>query len=131
MSITNLLIRNCKQTAVYWGNPVNDGYGGFTYDYPVEILCRWEDKNDIFVAANGDEVMAKSFVYVLEDLDLNGMLYLGTIDEVYDPFESSATTIDPKDVPGAFLIRRIDKLPCLGSTSNFLRKVFLTSKNMV
>ena len=39
--------RFCVETAVYWGNPQNDGYGGFTFDTPVEIKCRWEEKSEV------------------------------------------------------------------------------------
>jgi hypothetical protein len=131
MSIIDTIIKNCPQTAVYWGNPVNNGYGGFTYDEPVEIDCRWEDRNEIFVDANGDETVSKSVVIVLQDMDLEGRLFLGTLDSIYDSLESSAATIDPTTIAGAHFIRRFDRIPRLGSTVDFLRKVYLTSKNMV
>ena len=72
MSITGFLTKTCTQTAVYWGYPHNDGQGGFTYDSPREIKCRWEDRNETFVAPNGDEAVSKSVVYVLEDLEQEG-----------------------------------------------------------
>ena len=130
MGIERNIGKMCKQIAVYWGSPVNDGYGGKTFASPVEILCRWEDKNETFIAPNGDQSVSKSVVYVLQDVDQEGYLFLGTLDSLYDAAESSATVIDPKDV-AAYLIRRFDKLPALGSTTEFLRKAYLTSKNMV
>jgi hypothetical protein len=131
MSISSFLTRTCTQVAVYWGSPTNDGYGGKTFASPSEIFCRWEDRNEIFVASNGDEAVAKSVVYVLQDLENEGYLYLGTLDELYDSVESSGTTLVPSEIEGAQIIKRFDKTPALGSTTEFLRKVYLTSKNMV
>jgi hypothetical protein len=131
MGIGSAIARQCKQIAVYWGDPVNDGEGGFVFDPPVEILCRWEDKNEVFISPNGEDAVAKSIVYVLQDLDLNGFLYLGTLDTLYDAAESSGAILDPKDYSGAFIIRRVDNLPSLNPSDGFLKKVYLTSKNMV
>jgi hypothetical protein len=131
MSITSFLTRTCTQVAVYWGSPVNDGYGGKTFATPIEIFCRWEDRNEVFVASNGDEAVSKSVVYILQDLDQEGYLYLGTLDELYDSAESSGITLAPSEIEGAQIIKRFDKQPALGSITEFLRKVYLTSKNMV
>lgn len=130
MSITSFLTRTCKQTAVYWGNPVNDGQGGFTFDNPIEIKCRWEDRNETFVTSNGNEAVSKSIVYVLQDLDQEGCLYLGTLDDLLESAESEGTLI-PNEIEGAQIIRRFDSMPALGSTTEFLKKAYLTSKNMV
>ena len=130
MSITSFLTRTCKQVAVYWGSPVNDGYGGKTFADPVEIFCRWEDKNEIFVAPNGDEAVSKSVVYVLQDLDQEGYLYLGTLDDLLESGGESTGELVPSEIEGAQIIKRFDKTPALGSTTEFLRKVYLTSKNM-
>jgi len=130
MSIISMIIRNCKQTAVYWGNPVNDGMGGFTFDDPVEIACRWENINEIFIAPNGDELVAKSIIYVLQDVDHEGCLYLGTLDDLLESDGESIGELVPSEIEGAQIIKRFDKIPVLGSTTEFLRKVYLTSKNM-
>lgn len=131
MGIGNSIARLCKQTAVYWGDPVNDGEGGFLYDPPVEILCRWEERNEIFVLPNGDDAVSKSVVFVLQRVDLNGFLFLGTLDQLYDSAESSGVVLDPKTIDGAFAIRRFDNTPALNPSDGFSYKVYLTSKNMV
>ena len=41
----SLLTRFANQTAVYWGSPVDDGYGGKTYADPVNCCI---DDADIF-----------------------------------------------------------------------------------
>ena len=68
MGIANLLTRTCTQTAVYWGTPVDDGYGGRTFADPVEISCRWEDKNQKLTASNGEEFISRSRVFVFGGL---------------------------------------------------------------
>jgi hypothetical protein len=131
MGIENFIKRTCKQTAVYWGNPTNDGSGGFTFDDPIEIICRWEDRNDIFLSPTGKELNSKAVIYSIQDLDENGFVYLGTIDDLYDLYGDSLGAIDdPKMIESAFAILRFDKTPVLGSTTEFMRKSFLTSKNM-
>jgi len=119
MGIESFIVRLCKQTAVYWGDPTNDGYGGQTFGskYPEEINCRWEDHREVFTDAQGNELVSRAVVYVTEDVDEEGWLYLGDLDSTIDE--------DPKNVDGAYKIRRFDKSPALGSTNEFLRKVYL------
>lgn len=128
MGIEATLIRSYKQTAVYWGNPKNDGFGHFTFDDPVEIKCRWEGMNQIVTDAKGNEITSRALVFVLQDVDEEGMLYLGTLDDLYDSAEDSSfgALSNPKDIEGAFIIKRFQKTPALGSTTDFLRKAYLT-----
>lgn len=121
MSIIDLLTRNCTQTAVYWGNPANDGYGGHTFDSPVEILCRWEEKTGTFMSNRGEQLYSKGEVYVLEDVEENGWLFLGTLADITGEDDTSK----PKDIAEAYEIKRFDKTPALGSTTEFLRKAYL------
>ncbi len=107
------------QTAVYWGNPQNDGYGGATFDSPVQIRVRWEDKQEIFQDAEGREVRSVAVVYPQQDLDLGGFLYLGTLADSgldSDPI--------PKEVPEAMEIKQWGKVSNLRGTK-FVRKAWL------
>ena len=119
MSITELMQRTCKQTAVYWGNPVIDGFHNTTFDSPVEILCRWEDRTGTFESNKGEQVYSKAEVYLIQDVDEDGYLYLGELDDL------SSDPSDPKGVDDAFEIKRFDKSPGLGSTTEFVRKAYL------
>ena len=119
MSIASLLSRTLKQTAVYWGSPVNDGYAGHTFDDPVEIACRWEDKGELVRDASGAEFVSRSIVYVLQDVDTDGYLFLGVLTDL-----SSAEEGDPEGTDGAYLIKKFDKSPSL-SGSEFVRKAYL------
>ena len=119
--------RSCTQTAVYWGTPVSDGYGSFTFADPVEIKVRWEEKQQILGSTDGVQLISRAIVFLLQDVDTEGCLYLGTLESLDDYLDSSGGTyIDPRDVPDICLIKRFEKTPRLGSTSEFLRKAFLT-----
>lgn len=122
MSIEDIIIRSLKQTAVYWGAPVDDGYGGYAFDDPVEIICRWENKNEVFTDKAGNELTARSIVYSDQDVDNEGFLYLGTLDD----FDSTDDITDPVTIETAYQIKRFDNLPAHRSTTEFIKKVFLS-----
>ncbi len=108
-----------KQTAVYWSTPSSDGMGGYTFATPVEILCRWEDIQKMFIDADGNEVRSTSVVYLGQDVDIGGWLYLGDLDDI-----SSADEDSPGSVSGAKEIRSFSKIPNFNA-SDFQRKVML------
>lgn len=117
--------RFCVEDCVYWGNPVNDGYGGFTFDDPVEIKCRWEEKTEVDVGwvstgFPGNLLLSKASVMVLQDLDLQGYLYHGTLTSL-----AAYDTSKPIDIPGAYVIHRFDKIPMVRKTDEFVRTAWL------
>ena len=93
------------QTATYWGPMVNDGYGGGTFPSPVSINCRWQDDNQKFVDAEGNERISVSIVYPDTALELGGWLYLGT-----------SADADPHNVEGANEIKQYRSMPDLSGT---------------
>lgn len=121
MSFQNFLTKNYKQTAVYWGNPQDDGYGGKTYDDAVEINCRWEDKQQLMADDNGEQLLSRSIVFTNIELDYNGLFYNGSINDL-----DSDEIENPRTIENICIIRRVEKTPYLGSTTVFLRKAFLT-----
>lgn len=126
MGMEAFISSKCVQIAVYWGTPVNDGYGGYTYATPIEIACRWEDKTQILGTQVGGEVtggieLSRAIVWVTQDVEEEGYLYLGNLDDL-SPEELS----NPKLIETAYIIKRFEKTPALGSTDQFLRKAFLT-----
>jgi hypothetical protein len=90
MNVSNLL----NQTAVSWDSPSPDGYGGFVYGSPTEIVCRWEDGGEVIEDKEGQQIIADSFVWSESNLDPEGYMYLGTLDDV-----GSAPT--PDEISGA------------------------------
>jgi len=129
MSISSFLKKQCKQTAVYWGNPQNDGENHFTFDDPIEIPCRWEGKVQIVKDwdAKGAEVECVAVIYCLQDLDKGGMLFLGSLSDLTDSaLDSSGEYFDPTLLDGAFEIKQFEKIPALGSTTEFIRVAYLS-----
>ena len=117
--IENMMARKCTQTAVYWGTGPLDVYTNETFATPVEISCRWEDHTGEFINNKGEIMFSKAEVYLTQDVDVGGYLYLGDLDDL------SSNPDDPMDEENAVKIQRFDKVPALGSTTKFVRKVYL------
>lgn len=100
MSSIKSIFRLLKQTAVYWGTPTENGTGGFTYAAAVEITCRWEDHNEVLLKADGDTIVASSVVYSTTDLQEQGYLFLGTLDDL------DSDTSDPLSIDNCKQIQR-------------------------
>lgn len=101
----SFLTRNHNQTITYWGAPVKDKFGVKTFDAPVQITGRWEDSTELFIDSSGRESVSRAFVFVGQDLDSEGWLFLGT-----------SSTADPKSVADAFEIKQFKKTPNLKGT---------------
>lgn len=104
------LTRNLKQTAVYWGAPVQGAHGGNTFADPIEITCRWEDKQELIIDFHGDEIKSMAMVYTDRDVVNGGFLMLGSLD---------STTGVPQDEPNAHEIKAYESLPTLKATAFF------------
>lgn len=127
MGIGSFISSKLNQSAVYWGNPHDNGYGGFNYDEPVEIKCRWEDMHQVVTATNGEEVVSRAVVYVDIDLEENGVIYLGTMKDLIESSGESSGEIIPTNIEtGACIIRRWEKVPALNSSTEFIRTAYLT-----
>lgn len=122
MGLQAIIERQYKQTTVYWGNPQSDGQGGFTFDDPVEIACRWEDIRQVVTDNKGNSVVSRAVIYVKQDLDEEGMIYLGTLSD----FDSTVDTGDPKSIDNTYIIKRFGKVPSLAIPTEFLRAAYLT-----
>lgn len=126
MGITKFIKKVCVQTAVYWGNSQPDGYGGTTFDTAVEIKCRWEDKLRVVADKNGKEYHQRAELLVTQDVDVEGWLYLGTLND----FDSDVDITNPVGIQGAYQIMGVDKSPLIRSTTEFVRTVFLGFGNL-
>ena len=120
MGIPEFIKTVCVQTAVYWSNPVADGYGGFTFGTPVEIPCRWDETTALVMDARGQEIVSRATILVTQDLEVDGVLWLGFLRDL-----TATQRGNPKSVEGAYVIKRIDKTPLFKSTTEFVRKVYL------
>lgn len=122
---TNVLTKQLRQTAVYWGSPSPDGYGGRSFDDPVELSpdndngVRWEQRTILFLDTEGQERVSQAVVYVAQDVDMGGYLWQGALDDL-----TTAQKADPLSLDTAREIRRFEKLPSLDG-SRFVRKAVL------
>lgn len=108
-----------NQTAVYWGSPVPGEAGNTTFDLPVEIDVRWEDKSELFIDVEGQETRSQAVVYVGQDVDIGGWLYLGDEDDLDSSHD------DPTIIIGARPVKMFRPIPRLINSTDFERKVFL------
>ena len=107
-----------RQTLVYWANPVNDGYGGETFDDPVEVSGRCEYIEEKILTEKGEEAVSKAHVYVDQVVREGEYFYLGELTDL-----DSAPV--PKLTDGAMRVVAYSKTPALGSSTVILTKVFL------
>jgi hypothetical protein len=110
---------NLNQTCVYWGNPTADGSGGFTWDDPIELDCRWEEKTELIRTSKGDNIVSNASVQVKQDLDENGWLFLGDLDDL-----DSSEEDDPMTISNAYEIKKFDKIPTM-KADKFYRRAWL------
>jgi len=108
-----------KQAAVYWSPayPGFDEYGRPAMGDPVEIMVRWESVQEEFIDSQGTRQISKAKVYVGHDIEIGGVLMLGTEDDL-------GSGLTAKENEGAFEVRAFEKNPDLRGTK-FLRTVFL------
>jgi len=123
MSTPAFISKHFKQTIVYWAAPVPDGYGGHTYTAPVELDCRIEEVIEIIQSEMDEEIISRAAAYLDRQLDRGGYVYVGTLDD--SVIDDSAASEDPKNVEGAMVILANEKIPRLGSNSEFMYKVYL------
>ena len=120
MGIIQFIAKVCVQTAVYWGSPVADGYGGYTYATPVEIPCRWEDTIETIINKQGKETTSNATLMVTQDIHEEGFLYLGKLTDL-----TTQEKADPLLIHKAFPVQRVDKVPLYRSTTLFVITVYL------
>jgi len=113
--------KNLKQTLVYWGNPKDDGEGGYTFDEPVEIRGRCEYRTEIIRAGMNEELVSRARVYLEQPVDDGGYLFLGTLD---DP--NIGDTMRPDSTDEAMRILSQDQVPRI-SSPGFLYKAFVNA----
>jgi len=112
----------CVQPAVYWGGNVKDGYGGETFSIIKQINCRWEDKMEIVVNKDAEQVTSKAKILVMDDLNLGGWLWLGSLADLQNV---NSNWQDPKQVENAFRIINIQKTPLFKATDAFVKYVYV------
>lgn len=87
--------RNMNQTATYFAPDGQDGFGDPRFAEPVQIACRWQDKNDLIRDTQGRQVVSSAVVYLAQDINVAGRLALGAVTEPGDARDVMQKAISP------------------------------------
>ncbi len=109
MSIKSFLIKVRQQKAIWWKRTGTNVYREDTFDSPIEIDCRWEEKNELRKDDQGQEYVSKSFVMPDRSMTGGDYLKLGEID--------SSTPESPLEHEGAHKVREANDIPDLKNTT--------------
>jgi len=104
------------QKAVLWDGVTNNGYGGYTYNSPTEINCRWEDKVEEVKDNKGELKISVARVYLTQSISINAYLYKGELIDVSGQ--------NPETVLRAYRALKIDTQDSLDGNST-LQVVYL------
>jgi len=114
-----------KQKCVYWGNPVSDNKGGYTFDAPIEIDCRWEDKQELKEDYNGNKFSSQSTVLVNQDIERRSYLANNTLVGLQAIATEKGYDINnPRDFPDVFIVRQFEETPMVFANDDFVRVAF-------
>ena len=123
MGILNFIDRLSVQTAVYWGSPVPNGYGGSTFADAIEIDCRWENKNQIVVGTDGKEITVDVIILTNTDMEIGGFLYLGSLTDLESDPNPDDSGVDAYEI----LSKR--SIPLIRSTTEFVKTYYLNKNH--
>jgi len=107
------LTEKLTQTATLWKRDGIDDNGEVYYKAPITIPVRWEDEEQVIISITGEEKIAKSQVFVDQDIQEGSYLFLGT-----------STFDDPRDEADAREVISFSKIPDVNG-ERFERVVFL------
>lgn len=112
-----ILTKILEMDAVYWPPNGQDEFGTPAFGSPIDLKVRWEDVTETFMNAKGEAKTSKSKVYVGQDVQEEGALWLGTVATLTNPTKPFAQ-------PNAWQISAFSKIPTLNA-KQFLRIAWL------
>lgn len=92
------------QVATYWEPAFNTGFGDVTFNPPILIQVRWQNKLDLIRGTQGQEIPSTAIVYSEVPLKNSGYIALGNLIDDY---------ANPKDFPDAKQIIQVENSPKL------------------
>lgn len=113
MSIVDHIASKLNQTITYWANPVNDGYGSFSFDAAVELSARWEQVNEVVRANDGEEYVTIARVFLSQEVEEGEYIYLGQESDL------DSNHGDPQ-AQGALRVLAVSILPELNNASKLM-----------
>lgn len=105
----SLITRCQRETLVYWAPNSTNMAGELEWHAPVEMTCRWDDKVQEIRTDDGTYVLAKSEVISEIKLEVGGIVFRGTLNDVVYPDT-------PRDNPNVFRILKVMETPNLRYT---------------
>jgi len=110
----SIFTRTLNQDVTYWPVTGSDGYGGFAFGPPQVLRGRWEEKNELFITIDNEEITSKAIVYLNTDITNGSYLALG----------NHLSEANPGNLSPAYRIQAIGKVTDLRAL-NALRKAWL------
>lgn len=108
------LTTKLNQTAVYWAPALSrDVFGQDTFAAGVDLACRWQDKVEEFVNANGERELSAAVVYCEQPADparVDARMYLGSITDL-----TAGEIADPTTVAGSHVVRAVSQSPSMNA----------------
>jgi hypothetical protein len=115
MSLEGFLNKLRTRNAVWWRRDGSDGYGNMKFDDPVEVACRWDDINEMYLNEDGESKVSKSIVIVDRAMTIGDYLMLGDLD---------STVLDnPLEETGAQEIKSFSATPDIRDTAMYYEAV--------
>ena len=94
---------------VWWKRTGRDGYGGITWDTPVEICGRWESGDGRVYTEQGEQRELMGFVLTeFANIQRGDMLYKGSL-AVLD----SGEVVSPETLDGILSVKRVEEVNTL------------------
>jgi hypothetical protein len=94
-----------NQICVYWKRLAPDGHGGYLWEDPVELVCRWEIKQELISDAQGRQITSNAKILLNQDVVVGDFLYLGDLDDI------TSSSGSPGSMDQAYEVKRFDKIP--------------------
>lgn len=104
-----------KDTITHWPVTGSDTFGGFSFGSAALLEGRWEERQELFVDAEGEQVLSNAVAYL-------GTTTVNVGDYVTKGDESSVA--DPGTLPRAYRVRNFSNITDLRGL-NTLRRLWL------
>lgn len=78
-SIAQVVKKFTNQTLTQFPKIGTDGFGRPVYGPPVQIACRWEDKQQEVITPDGRRVRSMAYLLLVSPVSVGDWVFLGTI----------------------------------------------------
>lgn len=99
-----------NDVVTYWEiTGATDRYGKPLLTSPVQIKCRWEDKQSQIISKHGTEIISKTRIFTRTSLNIDGYVAKGVVADA-----------DPRPLDTAFEIQQVSTTPDLRSLKTLI-----------